>query len=181
MSDVATTTDHSVFEGLFAKLLKPEGAFKADLRAAGYDPDNPRLRYPTSILVECLDVAARHVYPELPRQQALRMLGRRFADRYMTTILGRVTRKLVLALGVDKFLMQMPKIVTLSSTGLTAQARPLGDGQFQIIYTGHDLCPEFTAGALEGGAEDVSIFNLRAEIVRSTPTEFELKVSGLRK
>jgi len=181
VSDPAPTTDSSVFEGLFTKLLKPEGAFKADLRAAGYDPDNPGLRYPTSVLVDCLEVATRHVYPGLPREQALRLLGRRFADRYFTTILGRVTRRLVMALGVDKFLMQMPKIVTLSSTGLTARVRPLGGGEFQIIYTGRDLTPEFTAGALEGGAQDVSIFNLRAEIVRSSPTEFELKVSGLRK
>ena len=95
----------------------PEGAFKADLRAAGYDADNPEPRYPTSVLLASLDVIARHVYPELSREEAHRKIGQRFSDRYLTTIIGRIIRTLVLALGVDRFVMQMPKIVALSSTG----------------------------------------------------------------
>jgi uncharacterized protein (TIGR02265 family) len=181
VSDVIPTTDNSVFEGLFAKLLKPEGAFKADLRAAGYDVDNPKLRYPTSTLLDALGIAARHVYPELSREDAFRQLGRRFADRYLTTILGRITRTLILALGVDKFLMQMPKIVALSSTGISARVQPLAPGEFQITFTGDHLCPDFIAGSLEGGAKDVSIFNLRAEVIRRDPGEFEVKITGLRK
>ncbi len=181
MSEPAPTTDNNVFEGLFAKLLKPEGAFKVDLRAAGYDVDNPGLHYPTSVLLDCLHVAARHVYPELSREEALRMLGRRFADRYLTTILGRIVRTLVLALGVEKFIMQMPKIVALSSTGLSARVQRLGAGEFQIVFHGEHQSPDFTAGALEGGARDLSVFHLRAEIVRREPAEFELKLSGLKR
>lgn len=181
MSDVTPTTDSSVFEGLFARLLKPEGAFAVDLRAAGYDVDNPRLRYPTSVLLASLDVAARHVYPELPLHEAHHKLGQRFADRYLATILGRVTRTLILALGVDKFLMQLPKIVTLTSTGLSARAQPRGPGEFQLVFQGDFVSPDFIAGALEGGAQDVSILKLRAEVVRREPPEFELKITGLKK
>jgi uncharacterized protein (TIGR02265 family) len=175
-----STTDSSIFEGLFSKLLQPQGAFKADLRAAGYDVDNPELRYPTSVLLACLDVAARHVHPELPREDAHRELGRRFADRYLTTILGRIIRTLIFALGVDRFMMQMPKVVALSTTGLEADVKKLDvPGQYTVIFRGESQSPDFIAGAFEGGAQDVSVFKLKAEVTRREPAEFEMKLSGL--
>jgi uncharacterized protein (TIGR02265 family) len=174
------TTDNSIFEGLFTKLLQPQGAFKGDLRAAGYDVDAPELRYPTAILRSCLDVAARHVYPELSCEDAHRKLGQRFADRYLTTILGRIIRTLIFALGVDKFVMQMPKIVALSSTGLASEVKKLATpGEYSIVFRGESQSPDFIAGAFEGGAQDVSIFKLKAEVIRRDPTECELKISGL--
>jgi uncharacterized protein (TIGR02265 family) len=176
VSDPATTR-HTVFDALFLHLLQPQGAFKDELRAAGYDPDRPLLRYPTSVLLATLDIAARHVYPELPREEAHRTLGRRFADRYLATVLGRLTRKVVLALGADKFLMQIPRIVPISSTGVTVAVKRVGPGEFQLVYTGESQPPDFVAGALEGGAEDSSILGLRAQIVRREPGEFELKVT----
>jgi len=181
VSDGTPTTDNSVFEGLFGKLLKPEGAFAEDLRAIGYDVDKPKPRYHTQVLQQALSVAARHVYPELPIGEALHKLGQRFSERYLTTILGRITRTLVLALGVEKFIMQMPKIVALTSTGLGAKVERLGVGEYLISFTGEHQSPDFIAGAIEGGATDLSIFKLKAEVVRREPTEFDLKLTGLRK
>jgi hypothetical protein len=85
----------------------------------------------------------------------------------------------VLALGVDKFLMQIPRIVPLSNTGATAMVKRLGPGEFRVVYTGEYLSPDFTAGALEGGAQDSRIFNFSAEVVRRQPGEFELKITGV--
>jgi len=178
---VPATTNNSVFDALFVRLLRPQGAFKAELRAAGYDPDRPERIYPSSVLLAALDIAARHVYPGLAREEAHRKLGQRFADRYLDTVLGRLTRTVVLAVGVDKFLMQIPRIVPLSSTGLTVTAKRLGPDEFQLVYTGEDLSPDFTAGSLEGGAHSSSIFNLRAQVVRRAPAEFELRVTGVGK
>jgi uncharacterized protein (TIGR02265 family) len=174
------TTDHNVFEGLFEKLFHPEGAFKDDLRSAGYDVDRPELRYPTAVLVATLDVAARHVYPELPREEAHRKIGQRFADRYLTTIIGRIVRTLVLALGVEKFVLQLPKVVTLTTTGLSAEVTKLdARGEYSIVFKGQDQSPDFIAGAMEGGAQDLSVLEVRAEIVRRSPTGFEMKITGL--
>jgi len=169
-------TDGSVFEALFARLLQPQGAFREELRATGYDPDFPDLRYPNAVLLAALDVAARHVYPELSREQAHRKLGQRFTDRYFTTILGRITRTLVLSLGVDRFVMQIPKIVHLSATGVTVTVRKLGPGQFQLVYACEAQSPDFIAGSLEGGVDNLSAFNLRAEVVRREPDGFELRL-----
>jgi uncharacterized protein (TIGR02265 family) len=176
----AATTDHNVFEGLFGKLFQPEGAFKEDLRAAGYDTDKPELRYPTSVLLASLDVAARHVYPELPREEAHRQIGQRFSARYLTTILGRIIRTLVLALGVDRFIMNLPKVVSLSTTGLTAEVKKLdAPGEYLVTFKGENQSPDFIAGAIEGGAQDLSVFKVRAEVTRRAPAEFDMKVTGL--
>jgi len=177
--NVPATTHNSVFDALFVRLLQPQGAFKGELRAAGYDPDRPQFSYPTSVLMATLDIAARHVYPELLREDAHRKLGQRFADRYLSTILGRLTRTVVLAMGVDKFLMQIPRIVPLSSTGVTVTARRAGPDEFRLVYTGEHQSPDFVAGALEGGARDSSIFGLSAQVVHRGPAEFELKVTGV--
>jgi len=174
------TTDQSVFEGLFERLLKPEGVFADELRAAGYDVRNPRLRYPTRVLLDTLDVASRHVYPGMPREEAHRKLGQRFADRYLGTILGRVTRTLVLALGLERFLMQMPKIASLSSTGIQVKVHKQPGGELLLAWHGEALSPDFLAGALEGGAETLSVRMFHVEIVRREPGAFDLKVTGVR-
>jgi len=84
----------------------------------------------------------------------------------------------VLALGADKFLMQIPRIAPLSSTGVTVTVKRVGPGEYQLVYTGESQPADFVAGALEGGAEDSSIFGLRAQVVRREPAEFELRVTG---
>jgi uncharacterized protein (TIGR02265 family) len=142
--------------------------------------DSPELRYPTTVLVATLDVAARHVYPELPREEAHRKIGQRFADRYLTTIVGRIVRTLVLALGVDRFVMQLPKVVSLATSGLTAEVKKLeAPGEYLVLFKGADQSPDFIAGAFEGGAQDLSVFKCRAEVLRRAPAEFDLKVTGL--
>jgi uncharacterized protein (TIGR02265 family) len=171
------TTDGSVFEALFVRLLQPQGTFKDDLRAAGYDPDHLEMRYPNAVLLATLDVAARHVYPELSREAAHRKLGRRFTDRYFTTLLGRITRTLVLSLGVDRFVMQLPKFVRLSATGVSITVQKLGPGDFKLVYTCESQSPDFIAGSLEGGVDNLSTFNLHAQVVRRQPAEFELRVT----
>ncbi len=175
------TTAHSVFDALFVRLLQARGAFKDELRTAGFDPDHPESRYPTPVWLATLDIAARYFYPELSREEAHHRLGQRFADHYLTTILGRLTRAVALALGASNFLMLIPKIVPFSSTGVTATAKKVGPGEFVLVYTGEPQSPDFVAGALEGGAQDVRLFNLRAQVVRREAREFELRVTGVNK
>jgi hypothetical protein len=40
---IPATTHGSVFDALFVRLLEPAGAFKSELRAAGYDPEPAEL------------------------------------------------------------------------------------------------------------------------------------------
>ncbi|HVE86282.1 MAG TPA: DUF2378 family protein, partial [Myxococcales bacterium] len=174
-----TTTDKNAFEGLFVRLLKPEGAFAADLRAIGYDLDHPQPRYPSSVFLAALNVAHRHVYPELSREDAHRLLGLRFSSRYMETVLGRVIRSLGLTLGAERILMRLPKIVALANPGIQAQAQKLSSSEYRLIFHGDSLAPDFIAGAMEG-AGTMRARNLCVEVVRQEPGKYEWMVTTLR-
>lgn len=53
----------------------------------------------------------------------------------------------------------------------------MGRGEFKLVYTCEGQSPDFIAGSLEGGVENLSTFNLRADVVRREPAEFEIKVT----
>src|SRR5262249_15595864 len=128
------------------------------------------------------DVTARHIYPELSREEAHRKIGQRFSDRYLTTIVGRIVRTLALALGIEKFMLALPKVVALTSSGVTAEVFKLPEpGSYRLIFKGEDQSPDFVAGALEGGAQEMTMFQLRCEVVRREPTEFELLLTGMKR
>ncbi|HZN91167.1 MAG TPA: DUF2378 family protein, partial [Myxococcales bacterium] len=99
MSDDRGTIDGSLFEGL-ARAFKPAGAFAEDLRAAGFDVRAPRLRYPTTVLMDVLDVINRHALPELSRVEAHREAGRRVVVSFLDTLFGKVIHTLLRMLGL---------------------------------------------------------------------------------
>ncbi len=173
------TVDGSLFEGL-ARTFEPEGAFADDLRAAGFDLRNPQLRYSAGVLGAVLDVIHRHRFPELSREEAHREVGRSMLSRFFETILGRVLRTLVQALGVERFLLRAPRIVQMATTGLEIQVERMAPGEIRLVFRGRRLSPDFIAGAMDGFAVALRQ-QFRAEITRRTgPGEFELRVTGLR-
>ncbi len=173
------TVDGSLFEGL-ARTFKPEGAFAADLRAVGFDLRSPRVHYPVSVLLAVLDVIHRHAFPELSREEAHRWAGRRMVSTFFETILGKVIQTLLRALGLQRFLLRLPKIAPMGTTGLDIEVVPDGPGALRLIFRSESTHPvEFVAGALEGGARGISD-ELRVQIAEVGATDFELRVTGLR-
>lgn len=79
-----------MFEALFDRRLKPEGAFAAELKTAGYDAARAEPTYPTELWVRCLEVARRHRFAALTDQDAYRRIGREFAEGFLETIVGRI-------------------------------------------------------------------------------------------
>jgi uncharacterized protein (TIGR02265 family) len=173
------TVDGSMFEGL-ARAFEPKGTFADDLRAAGFDPGNPRLRYPSAVLESVLDVIHRHRFPGLGREEAHREAGRTVLSRFFETILGRVLRTLLQALGVERFLLRLPKLAHMGSSGLEIQAERVAPGEIRLVFRGQRLTPDFVAGTLDGAAE-ATRQHFRVEVTRrGGPAEFELRVTGLR-
>lgn len=62
-------------EGLFSRKLKPAGAFRTDLKAAGFDPDRPEPRYPEDVMLRCIEVAVRHAFAGQTVEPAHAQLG----------------------------------------------------------------------------------------------------------
>ncbi len=178
MNDDATT-DGSLFEGL-ARALQPQGTFAEDLRAVGFDVRAPRLRYPTAVLEATLDVAHRHLYADLSREEAHRHLGQRMVDTFFETIFGKVVRTLFQVLGPERFLVRLPKIAPMGVTGLEIRVERPAPGDVRLFFRGrqHPL-PHFIAGAMEG-ALGHRPDGPQVTVVLGEPTAFELRVTGLR-
>lgn len=179
MNEGDATTDGSLFEGL-ARAFKPEGAFAADLRAVGFDVKALQLRYSTAVLTGVLDVIHRHAYPALPREEAHRQTGQRMLNNFFETIFGRVVQTLLRALGLERFLIRLPKIAPMGTTGLEIRVEKDGPGALRLFFHGHSSqSGDFVAGALESGGR-VASDQFRVELIRGGPTDFELRVTGLR-
>lgn len=83
-------TNQSMFEALFDRRLKPEGAFREALIGAGYDTDKPRPKYPTSVWVTCLELTRLARYGALSTEEAYRAIGREFTEGFLQTLVGRL-------------------------------------------------------------------------------------------
>lgn len=171
------TVDYSVFEGLFVRVFNPDAKFAEDLKAIGFDLKHPQLRYPAKVWHDALQVAHRHVYPAMKKEEAHRELGRRFIEGFFSTITGKVIAVALPFLGADALIKRIPKFSSMASRGTEVAVRKEGD-QWVLTYKGPFPDPDFVAGVLEGNVNRTN--NLRAIDVRArTATGYELVVKHL--
>jgi uncharacterized protein (TIGR02265 family) len=171
-----STTDNTVFEGMFGRALKPTGKFVEDLRAIGYDPARPEIRYPTRVWRDALEVARRHCYPQLPAEQAQRMLGRRFVDGFFETIVGRLMAVAMPLIGTAMVCRRIPKYWAAVRTGISVEVRQESDKLFRIMYRDANPAPDFYAGIIEGAGRYTRTNNV-VEIPVRGPDYFELLIA----
>ncbi|HYV47736.1 MAG TPA: DUF2378 family protein [Myxococcaceae bacterium] len=174
MSD-GVTVDGSLFEAL-ARVLQPQGAYAEELRAAGFDVRAPKMRYPNEVLVATLDITHKHLYPDLTREQAHRRVGQRMVGSFFDTIFGKVVRTLLQVLGPERFLVRLPKIAPMGTTGLHVRVERPAPGEVRLFFSGQLLSPSFIAGAMEATSTGISV----ELVLPANPTAFELRVTGLR-
>jgi uncharacterized protein (TIGR02265 family) len=138
-----------VLEGL-VHALRPEGAFAEELCAVGFDAARQAARYPQKVLVRSLDVARKHRFPTLPRQEAWRQLGKLFIEGYFQTAPGRLIGFSVPALRPTRFVSMIPIYVRTGLLGTRTEVKLLGPQSAQVIMTGgHPGCAWLFAGVLE--------------------------------
>jgi uncharacterized protein (TIGR02265 family) len=173
---VESTTDISVFEGLFVRALTPDATLAAALRAVGYDPAKPQIRYPTRVWRDALDAARRHLYPKLPAEEALRLLGRTFVDGFFNTIAGRFMAVAMPLIGPAAVIKRLPRYWAAVRTGVTIDVRQEGEQTFRITYRDTNPAPDFYAGIIEGAGPYTKSDN-RVEIPVRGNDGFELVVT----
>lgn len=138
--------DWSIFESLFVRAFQPTGTFADELKMAGLDLKSPLPRYPESTLTTALDVAWRHAYPRLTRDEAHRKLGLRSGERFFETRVGSVMGAAMPLVGPDRVMASMPRRIKSGTTG-DCQVEKLSDGDWRITF-GATTSPEFAAGNL---------------------------------
>ncbi len=118
---------HSMFDGMFSVALKPEGAFRDELKAAGFDVDKALPEYPYEVWRQCLMVAARHVFPHEPQDRAFELLGERFIDGYLDTMIGKLIAAALPFLSAKALVQRSPRFCGTGVGGATFDLEWLGE------------------------------------------------------
>jgi uncharacterized protein (TIGR02265 family) len=113
----------SMFEALFVRALKPQGAFAEELRGLGYDPARAQPQYPTEVWVACLGAARRHVHGGLETGPAYRALGQAFVQSFLDTLAGKVVAVALPLLGPEGLLKRIPRYLTMGRSDLSWELR----------------------------------------------------------
>lgn len=144
---------HSMFDGLFAVALQPTGAFRDDLRATGFDVDRPKPEYPLKVWHDCLDVAARHLHPNESRERAWELLGVRFIEGYLQTLVGKIIAVAMPFLSPQSFVQRAPRFMSTGLVGADVKLDWNGNKAATITMTNVD----HPAAHLLSGVVDVSL------------------------
>ena len=137
------------FEGLFGNVLRPGGAFAAGLREVGYDPEQPRERYPLAVWRAALEVARRHAHPGLSTPLAYRALGRQFVQGFGQTVVGTVFAAAAPLIGAERVLVRLPAYLRAGRDDMRLELRALGPRRWQAQVEDPQPLPEFVAGVIE--------------------------------
>lgn len=144
---VNVTVKHSMFEGLYDRVLQPSGRFAEQLREAGYDPSTPRTEYPVEIWLNCMFLSAKTERAE----RAVWLLGRRFIEGYLETIIGRLISASFPFLSAASFVKKVPRFVSSGiSTPTVVQWK--APNHAHITFEG----AKWISGPLMGGVVEVS-------------------------
>lgn len=142
---------HTMFESLFERALKPEGAFADALRKVGYDPARPKPEYPEKVFLDSMEVARRYTEPNLSFTEAQRKFGRITGELIYETLVGKVIAVALPMLGPDRLMTQLPKRIEVGAKGSTgARIEKLADRSYRLSFPDRDNpLLEFSAGAIE--------------------------------
>lgn len=146
------TTEGSMFEGLFVRALRVQSgsAFASDLRASGFDVEAVSPSYDISVWAACLDVAWQHVYPQESRDEAWRLLGRRFIEGYFKTAIGAVIAAVLPFMSPARFIDRVPFFLRTGLGGSNCEADLVGPGHARLTLIGpHPRAAILLAGVLE--------------------------------
>jgi uncharacterized protein (TIGR02265 family) len=139
-----------MFEGLYVRVLKPQGAFQADLLKAGFDVKAVRPEYPMDVWVACLDVTARHLHPSHPRPAAWRRIGRDFITGFLDTIAGRLVAVALPFLSPKTFVDRCPRFMRLGVRELVSRVEWQEPRRAVLTLEGpHALTAFLIAGVVE--------------------------------
>lgn len=160
---------HSMFDGLFAVALQPTGTFRDDLKVAGFDADRPRPEYPLKIWHDCVDVAARHLYPGEQRERAWELLGERFIEGYLQTLVGKIIAVALPFLSPQSFVQRSPRFMSTGLVGADIKLEWNGKNAATVVLTNSD----HPSGHLLAGVVRVSLKRIGAKGVKVTAAPFE--------
>lgn len=175
---MAAIAKQSMFEGMYVRALQPTGAFKERLKAKGYDADHVQVEYPMQVWTDCLDVAAAEVYPGETSERAWWLLGRRFIEGYLDTLVGKVITVSLPFLTARTFMQRVPRFVSTGlSGGQTYLDRQSERGAVLVLKGLDSRSASLMGGVIEVCFERMGLRGARLEASAKGPEHGELHVT----
>lgn len=166
----------SAFEALFVRALAAEGSFRRELCEAGVDLDHLHPEYPQEVWLRALKIAQAHVHPGRPEEEALRELGRSFAEGFLQTVLGGVVRLTLPLLGLERVIDRSARYIGLAGGSAEISVRGEGPRCRRVCFRDPAPLPDFMAGVFEGGLVHAGT-PLTVGVQNRAPGGFDLLVS----
>ncbi|MFL5350617.1 MAG: DUF2378 family protein [Hyalangium sp.] len=111
------------------------------IEAAGIDLSRPLLvAYPLTVWYDAVWTCAQLLFPELPRTEAIYATGRKVADGYSHTTMGKALFSGLRKLGWQRALGQMARSLRTGGNFLASHANELPTGDLEITL---EILPEF--------------------------------------
>ncbi|HLT29814.1 MAG TPA: DUF2378 family protein [Myxococcaceae bacterium] len=168
MGDTGAMIQGSMFEALFERRLKPDGAFLQDLVQAGYDPSHPEVEYPEAVLIRCIEVARRHAFPELSPKDGEFRVGQELSDGFLgDTLAGKVMAAAMPLVGPERIIRSLPRRFKSGTDGEAPDVQQIGDRQWRVEM-GHNATPYMVAGAIQAALARTGV-EARVEVERAHP------------
>jgi uncharacterized protein (TIGR02265 family) len=111
------------------------------LEAAGLDMSRPlHVAYPLTVWYDVVRICAELLFPALPRNEAMYATGRKVAEGYVHTTMGKALFSGLRKLGWQRALGQMARSLRTGGNFLASHANELPGGDLEITI---EILPEF--------------------------------------
>lgn len=152
-----------VIEGLFVRGLKGrvDDALRAQLKGAGIDLSNSLLpAYPSAVFAKGVELAAKHLHPDLPYERAVNQLGRAFFRGYVGTLVGAAMFQVMKLIGPRRTLQRMQRNFRTGTNYVTTRFVALGPTEVDLWFNEVNGLPTFYQGVMEEGAGLIGATNV---------------------
>ncbi|MFZ5445359.1 MAG: DUF2378 family protein [Myxococcota bacterium] len=176
---MGSTTNHSMFEALFDRRLKPDGSFAEELKTAGYDAARAEPTYPTELWVRCLEIARRHRFAELSDQEAYRRIGREFSEGFLETLVGRIVGVALPFMSPRTFVRRLANYLRLgrSDTDLIFDLKRDEPGAIDAVVHNPSAVPgDFVAAIIDAAFARLEVKNGTVVVRQDGPYDYHLEI-----
>lgn len=166
---MARDTSHDVvFASAFEamdKMIGDDPAFRAEYATVtGVDLEKVKSPFPRTTWEKGLPLAAKKLFPDLSRDEALRALGRRTVDRYKEGVIGLALFAVLRVIGPMRALARTQRNFRTSNNYTECTLTERGPREVVLWLNEVDFAP-YTVGVIEAGTELTGAKNVRVSIV----------------
>ncbi len=167
---------HSVLDGLvraFVTSKNPELEQKL-YELCGFSKRQIKDAIPIETYVVLVDYLAETFYPDIPKQEAYKLIGRRMVDGYENTILGRVQFAASKVISPYRAAHNAPRNLKQNSNFVIITFEEITPTKFLYKFSNTPLPGEILAGTLEAGIGRTRAKNVRTTHTKTGPESYEI-------